>query len=116
MADANETAAHAEEILTVGIADLDLDDKRARIRAKSGAIEYVFRRTGKPGQARRTSSAIPVEDHGLAKDTTAARSRRPPSCRQRLADWTRDGSLAEYTAVEARNLVPLPADIGSAVG
>ena len=28
-----------------------------------------------------------------------------------LADWTRNGSLAEYTAVEARNLAPLPADI-----
>jgi NADPH:quinone reductase-like Zn-dependent oxidoreductase len=28
-----------------------------------------------------------------------------------LADCTRDGSLAEYTAVEARNLAPLPADI-----
>lgn len=28
-----------------------------------------------------------------------------------LADWTRDGSLAEYTAVEARNLAPLPADL-----
>src|ERR1700751_5349305 len=28
-----------------------------------------------------------------------------------LADWTRDGSLAEYTAVEARNLAPLPAGI-----
>ena len=24
-----------------------------------------------------------------------------------LADWTRDGSLAEYTAVEARNLAPV---------
>lgn len=28
-----------------------------------------------------------------------------------LADWSRDGSLAEYTAVEARNLAPLPADV-----
>ncbi|WP_112244810.1 NADP-dependent oxidoreductase [Kribbella monticola] len=28
-----------------------------------------------------------------------------------FADWARDGSLAEYTAVEARNLAPLPADI-----
>ncbi|MFE5666090.1 NADP-dependent oxidoreductase [Streptomyces niveus] len=28
-----------------------------------------------------------------------------------LADWSRDGSLAEYTAVEARNLTPLPADV-----
>jgi NADPH:quinone reductase-like Zn-dependent oxidoreductase len=28
-----------------------------------------------------------------------------------LADWSRDGSLAEYTAVEARNLAPLPVDV-----
>ncbi|TDO57332.1 NADPH:quinone reductase-like Zn-dependent oxidoreductase [Kribbella sp. VKM Ac-2571] len=28
-----------------------------------------------------------------------------------LTDWARNGSLAEYTAVEARNLAPLPADI-----
>jgi len=28
-----------------------------------------------------------------------------------LADWARNGSLAQYTAVEARNLAPLPADI-----
>ncbi|MFJ2864111.1 NADP-dependent oxidoreductase [Kitasatospora sp. NPDC087314] len=32
-----------------------------------------------------------------------------------LTDWTRDGSLAEYTAVEARNLAPLPADIDHTV-
>ena len=28
-----------------------------------------------------------------------------------LADWTRNGSLAEYAAVEARILAPLPADV-----
>ncbi|MCI2423736.1 NADP-dependent oxidoreductase [Saccharopolyspora sp. K220] len=28
-----------------------------------------------------------------------------------LTDWTRNGSLAEYTAVEARNLAPLSADV-----
>jgi NADPH:quinone reductase-like Zn-dependent oxidoreductase len=28
-----------------------------------------------------------------------------------LSDWTRNGSLADYTAVEARNLAPLPADV-----
>ncbi|WP_290050034.1 NADP-dependent oxidoreductase [Amycolatopsis solani] len=33
-----------------------------------------------------------------------------------LADWARDGSLAEFTAVEARNLAPLPADVDHAVG
>src|SRR5262245_12954928 len=32
-----------------------------------------------------------------------------------LTDWTRDGSLAEYTAVEARNLAPLPMDIDHTV-
>lgn len=28
-----------------------------------------------------------------------------------LTDWTRNGSLAEFAAVEARNLAPLPADV-----
>jgi NADPH:quinone reductase-like Zn-dependent oxidoreductase len=32
-----------------------------------------------------------------------------------MADWARDGSLAEYTAVEARNLAALPADIDHTV-
>jgi NADPH:quinone reductase-like Zn-dependent oxidoreductase len=33
-----------------------------------------------------------------------------------LADWYRDGTLAEYIAIEARNLVPLPGDVDFAVG
>jgi NADPH:quinone reductase-like Zn-dependent oxidoreductase len=33
-----------------------------------------------------------------------------------LADWTRDGTLAEYVAVEARNLAPLPADVDFVTG
>lgn len=33
-----------------------------------------------------------------------------------LADWTRDGTLAEFVAVEARNLAPLPGDIEFTVG
>src|ERR687885_2929403 len=33
-----------------------------------------------------------------------------------LADWHRDGTLAEYVAIEARNLAPLPGDIGFTVG
>jgi NADPH:quinone reductase-like Zn-dependent oxidoreductase len=32
-----------------------------------------------------------------------------------LADWARNGSLAEYTAVEARNLAPLPGGIDHTV-
>lgn len=33
-----------------------------------------------------------------------------------LTDWTRDGSLAEYVVVEARNLAPLPSDVDFTVG
>ena len=33
-----------------------------------------------------------------------------------LTDWYRDGTLAEYVAVEARNLAPLPDDIDFTVG
>ncbi len=33
-----------------------------------------------------------------------------------LTDWHRDGTLAEYVAVEARNLAPLPGDVVFAVG
>jgi NADPH:quinone reductase-like Zn-dependent oxidoreductase len=33
-----------------------------------------------------------------------------------LADWYRDGTLAEYLAIEARNLAPLPGDVDFTVG
>jgi NADPH:quinone reductase-like Zn-dependent oxidoreductase len=33
-----------------------------------------------------------------------------------LADWYRDGTLAEYVAVEARNLAPLPGDVDFVTG
>jgi NADPH:quinone reductase-like Zn-dependent oxidoreductase len=33
-----------------------------------------------------------------------------------LADWYRDGTLAEYVAMEARNLAPLPGDVDFNVG
>jgi NADPH:quinone reductase-like Zn-dependent oxidoreductase len=33
-----------------------------------------------------------------------------------LADWYRDGTLAEYVAVEARNLAPLPGDVDFSAG
>ncbi len=34
----------------------------------------------------------------------------------RDSSWTRDGTLAEYAAVEARNLAPLPGDVHFTVG
>jgi NADPH:quinone reductase-like Zn-dependent oxidoreductase len=33
-----------------------------------------------------------------------------------LSDWHRDGTLAEYVAIEARNLAPLPGDVDFSVG
>jgi NADPH:quinone reductase-like Zn-dependent oxidoreductase len=33
-----------------------------------------------------------------------------------LADWHRDGTLAEYISIEARNLAPLPGDVDFTVG
>src|SRR5258708_4074575 len=33
-----------------------------------------------------------------------------------LADWYRDGTLAEHIAIEARNLAPLPGDVDFTVG
>jgi NADPH:quinone reductase-like Zn-dependent oxidoreductase len=33
-----------------------------------------------------------------------------------LADWHRDGTLAEYVAIEGRNLAPLPGDVDFTVG
>jgi NADPH:quinone reductase-like Zn-dependent oxidoreductase len=33
-----------------------------------------------------------------------------------LTDWHRDGTLAEFVAVEARNLAPLPGDVDATVG
>src|SRR3546814_422538 len=33
-----------------------------------------------------------------------------------VTDWNRDGTLAEYVAVEARNLAPLPGDVDFTVG
>ncbi len=41
-----ETAARANEILSLDISDLDLPNKRARVRSKGGATEWVFWQTG----------------------------------------------------------------------
>jgi integrase len=41
-----ETAGRANEILSLDIEDLDLPNKRARVRSKGGATEWVFWQTG----------------------------------------------------------------------
>ena len=62
----------------------------------------------------------PIPGHELAGVVTAlGEGTTGLSVGQRvfgLADWYRDGSLAEYLAVEARNLAPLPGDVDFVVG
>lgn len=41
-----ETAARANEILSLDVVDLDLPNKRARVMSKGGATEWVFWQTG----------------------------------------------------------------------
>ena len=41
-----ETAARAEEVLTLDVSDLDLPSKRARVISKGGKTEWVFWQTG----------------------------------------------------------------------
>ena len=43
---AHETAARANEILSLDVDDLDLPNKRARVTSKGGATEWVFWQTG----------------------------------------------------------------------
>ena len=41
-----ETAARASELLALDVQDLDLVNRRARVRSKGGAVEWVFWQTG----------------------------------------------------------------------
>jgi integrase/recombinase XerD len=40
------TAARANELLALDMEDLDLANRRARVRSKGGAVEWVFWQTG----------------------------------------------------------------------
>src|SRR5262249_12607009 len=61
-----------------------------------------------------------IPGHELAGVVTAlGYGTRGLSVGQRVfgrTDWHRDGTLAEYVAVEARNLAPLPGDVDFTVG
>jgi NADPH:quinone reductase-like Zn-dependent oxidoreductase len=61
-----------------------------------------------------------IPGHELAGVVTAlGYGTTGPSVGQRvfgLADWYRDGTLAEVVAIEARNLAPLPGDVDFTVG
>jgi integrase len=78
-----ETAARAEEILTLNIEDLDPEFRRARVTSKGGAIEYVHWATG-------TSRLLPRLLRGR---TAGGVPRRPARTRRRTPRTRRRGHL-----------------------
>jgi NADPH:quinone reductase-like Zn-dependent oxidoreductase len=82
----------------------------------SGELRWPSTWTDRLGRDRIPS----IPGHELAGVVTAlGYGTRGLSVGQRvfgLTDWTRDGTLAEYAAVEARNLAPLPGDVDFTVG
>jgi NADPH:quinone reductase-like Zn-dependent oxidoreductase len=80
--------------------------------------ELTWPSTWTDRQGRDRTPSIP--GHELAGVVTAlGYGTRGLSVGQRvcgLTDWYRDGTLAEYVAIEARNLAPLPGDVDFTVG
>ena len=76
---------------------------------RAGLAEHVDRSSGpRPRRRACPATSCRVWSTALGYGTTGL------TVGQRvfgLTDWARDGTLAEYTAVEARNLAPLPADV-----
>jgi len=71
-----ETAARAEEILTLNIEDLDPEFRRARVTSKGGAIEYVHWATG-------TARLLPRLLRGRAVGPVFLADRRAPAAGRR---------------------------------
>src|SRR5256714_12438321 len=96
-----------------------INDVVVRVHA-SGFVptEMAWPSTG-PDRADRDRTP-PIPGQGLAGVVTAlGYGATGLSLGQRvfgLADWHRDGTLAEYVAVEARSLAPLPGDVDFTVG
>ena len=71
-----ETAARAEEILTLNIEDLDPEFRRARVTSKGGAVEYVHWATG-------TARLLPRLLHGRTAGPVFLADRRAPASGRR---------------------------------
>lgn len=96
-----------------------LNDVVVQVRASgftSGELTWPSTWTDRLGRDRTPS----IPGHELAGVVSAlGYGTRGLSVGQRvfgLTDWTRDGTLAEYVAVESRNLAPLPGDVDFTVG
>ena len=67
-----ETAARAEEILTLNVEDLDPGFRRARVKSKGGAVEYVHWATG-------TARILPRPLRGRTSGPVLLADRRAPA-------------------------------------
>lgn len=65
-----ETAARAEEILTLNVEDLDLTNKKARVRRKGASLDWVFWKTG-------TARLLPRLINGRQRGPLFLSSRKP---------------------------------------
>lgn len=74
-----ETAARATEILSLDVGDLDLANKRARVRSKGGATEWVFWQGG-------AAQLLPRLLSGRSAGPVFLADRRPTRA---VATWTR---------------------------
>jgi site-specific recombinase XerD len=56
-----ETAARASEALSINVEDLELDNKRVRVRSKGGDTDWLHFQTGSARLLRRLIAAAPVD-------------------------------------------------------
>jgi NADPH:quinone reductase-like Zn-dependent oxidoreductase len=112
-----------------GVAGLTLEDRPEPIAAINDVIVQVHGSGFVPTELswpstwvdRRGSDRTPsIPGHELAGVVTAlGYGTTGASVGQRvlgLSDWYRDGTLAEFVAIEARNLAPLPGNVDFTVG
>ena len=94
-----ETAARASEILALNVDVLELDRRRAPVRSKGGAIEYVYWSTG-------TARLLPRLIAGRAKGPLFLSERRPvPARMPRAEDLCPETGLARLGYDRARVLL-----------
>ena len=99
-----ETAARAEEILTLNVEDLDPEFRRTRVTSKGGAVEYVHWATGTARMLPRLLRGRTAGPVFLADRRAPASGPRAPSAEDTCPATGRGGlsySRAEYLFKQA---------------
>jgi integrase len=98
-----ETAARASEVLALNVNVLDLERRRAPIRSKGGAIEYVYWSTG-------TARLLPRLINGRPRGPLFLSERQPAPARMpRAEDFCPDSAPASATTAPASCSTTTPA-------